>query len=325
MLRTCVLALACLAILPGDAARAEPAKDTPPSVESVKPAIIAKADSAGSAPAAPSAQEAKTPDATTPAANAPAAETKQAATEPAPAKSVDAPKPVSLPEPTMKVSIDLATQRMTVSEHGSVVYTWPISSGTASHPTPRGTFRPQWTAKMWYSRKYDNAPMPNAVFINGGVAIHATYATGMLGRPASHGCIRLAPTNAKTFYSLVHKHGLKMTRVSVYGTPKWGSPAIASRRNGSEKRQVASQDSGWGWWDAPSAKPVYKPSYKATSAYDPGFVQKRKGRAQAPAYYYSQSTGQVYVRKTNGARVVYQPVQRRYKYNGYGYGYSSAW
>ena len=54
-------------------------------------------------------------------------------------------------------------------------------------------------------------------------------------------------------------------------------------------------------------------------------MKKRKGSAKAPVYYYSQSTGQVYVRKSQGARVVLQPVPRRYKYNGYGYGYSSTW
>ena len=216
-------------------------------------------------------------------------------------------KPVIL-VPTLKVSIDLATQTMSVSEHGSVKYSWPISSGTSEHPTPRGTFHPQWTAKMWYSRKYDNAPMPNAVFINGGVAIHATPHVRALGRPASHGCIRLAPTNAATFYKLVQQHGLKMTRVSVYGTPKWRAPAVASR----------SYDGGY-------AQPRYqkynaRTAYNATSAYDWGIFTpwKPKPKAKPPVvYYYPGDTPRYKVKRTPGS--TYARPRRYYYSDGYGW------
>ena len=59
-----------------------------------------------------------------------------------------------------------------------------------------GTFQPQWTSRMWYSRQYELAPMPHAVFFHRGTAFHGTSAVGLLGRPASHGCVRLAPANA---------------------------------------------------------------------------------------------------------------------------------
>lgn len=158
-----------------------------------------------------------------------------------------APKP--LPEPTLIASVDLASQKMVVSIHGEVRYSWPISSGVAAYPTPTGTFRPEWTSKMWYSRKYDMAPMPHAVFINGGVAVHGTYHSAALGSPASHGCIRLSTANAKTFYNLVQRHGLQMTKVSVYGRPNWrNSGAIASRSTPRKSIEVASE--GFSFWDA---------------------------------------------------------------------------
>ena len=236
---------------------------------------------------------------------------------PAPEKpAAEAPKPAPRPEPTLKATIDLSAQRITVSERGDQLYSWPISSGTAEHPTPRGTFYPQWTAKMWYSRKYDNAPMPNAVFISGGVAIHATYATSMLGRPASHGCIRLAPTNAATFYKLVQKHGLKNVRVSVYGTPKWSAPAVARRDNGRTTRYVAAApSSGWKFfWDD---EPTYrKPVYRATSAYDPRFVKPKR---RAPNVIYTMNGERIYYRRPQNPRTVYRMPPRRY-YTGYGYG-----
>lgn len=137
-------------------------------------------------------------------------------------------KPAAPPPPTLLVKVNLSTQRLDVIANGATLHSWPISSGRAGYETPRGTFRPQWAAKMWYSRKYDMAPMPHAVFINGGVAVHATSAVGMLGRPASHGCIRLAPGNAAAFYALVHKHGLKQTQVQVFGAPP--APRVAEAR-----------------------------------------------------------------------------------------------
>ncbi len=196
------------------------------------------------------------------------------------------------------------TQNLTVSEHGDVTHSWPISSGTADHPTPRGSFRPQWTAKIWYSKKYDNAPMPNAVFINGGVAIHATYATRMLGRPASHGCIRLAPANAATFYKLVHKHGLKMTRVSVYGTPKWSAPAIASRRDAGSQRYARADEGS------------YRPSsYKSSSAFD--WVFAKPARAKPPVVYYPGDRPRYYYRQPQRSRYVYQRPRRYYYVDGW--------
>jgi hypothetical protein len=70
--------------------------------------------------------------------------------------------------------------------------------------------------------------MPHSVFFNGGVAVHGTYSTGLLGRPASHGCVRLAPGNAARFYKLVGQHGLARTRIIVHGkTPASRAPRIA--------------------------------------------------------------------------------------------------
>ena len=121
--------------------------------------------------------------------------------------------------PTLIAKINLSTQRLQLTYDGRQQESWPISSGREGYATPRGVFRPQWASKMWYSRKYDNAPMPNAVFFSGGVAVHGTNSIGMLGSPASHGCVRLAPGNAARFYSLVHKHGFGNTRIEVLGSP----------------------------------------------------------------------------------------------------------
>ena len=57
--------------------------------------------------------------------------------------------------------------------------------------------------------------MPWAVFFNGGYAVHGTTDVRNLGRPASHGCIRLHPDNAKTFFRMVQSSGKESTLISV--------------------------------------------------------------------------------------------------------------
>ncbi len=158
--------------------------------------------------------------------------------------AVAKPKPKSLPA-TLRASVNLSSQTMTVTENGAVKHVWKISSGRAGYYTPTGNYKPQWMTRMHYSRKYNNSPMPHSVFYHRGFAIHATYYTGALGRPASHGCIRLSPANAKKFYGLVSRHGKARTRISIHGK----TPYYAVAKKKTKKTYAAS--SGFGFWDSP--------------------------------------------------------------------------
>lgn len=145
------------------------------------------------------------------------------------------------PEVTLKAVIDLTKQRMTVMNGDEVLHEWPISSGRRGYFTPNGTYYPQWRARMWRSRQYYNAPMPYSVFFHRGYAVHGTTATGLLGRPASHGCIRLSNKNAATFYKLVGDHGMQSTQIIVQGTTKAAPAAVASRSETTRRRAVQSR------------------------------------------------------------------------------------
>lgn len=112
-------------------------------------------------------------------------------------------------------SVDVASQTMTVSRYGKVIHVWKVSTARAGYVTPRGEWRPYRMHKMWLSRKYEMAPMPYAVFYNGGYAVHGTDAVRRLGTPASHGCVRLETRNAQTFYGLVSEVGPGNTRIVV--------------------------------------------------------------------------------------------------------------
>jgi lipoprotein-anchoring transpeptidase ErfK/SrfK len=114
------------------------------------------------------------------------------------------------------VQIDRSTQSMEVSVDGMERYNWAVSTGRPGLATPAGTFHAQRLAVTWFSRKYDNSPMPHSVFFHGGIAIHGTYETAYLGRAVSHGCVRLMPENASVLFGLVQQEGLSATTIVVH-------------------------------------------------------------------------------------------------------------
>ena len=148
----------------------------------------------------------------------------------------------ALPPPpavTLLLKADLTTQRLTVHDGSQILHVWPISSGRRGYATPTGTFRPSWMAKVWYSRQYDDSPMPHSVFFNRGIAFHATAAVSLLGQPASHGCVRLAPAHAAELFALVRRHGLARTKVVVEGAAVFPPAAVARRTPAERKRNMA--------------------------------------------------------------------------------------
>ena len=113
---------------------------------------------------------------------------------------------------TVMITVDLSTERMhVVSGATGAEFDWPVSSARPGFFTPRGEFRPLRLEAMHFSKKYDMAPMPYSIFFDGGYAIHGTEEVADLGRPASHGCIRLDPANAGRLYRLVEAEGALIT------------------------------------------------------------------------------------------------------------------
>ena len=111
--------------------------------------------------------------------------------------------------------VSLSSQTMIVTQNGVVKHRWSVSTGRKGYGTPTGSWSAKWASRDHRSRKYNNAPMPFAIFFKGGYAVHATYETKRLGRPASHGCVRLSPNNAATFYQLANRNGLSNTRIVI--------------------------------------------------------------------------------------------------------------
>ena len=139
-------------------------------------------------------------------------------------------------------------------------YTWPVSTGGPGYATPSGTFTASSMNEVWYSKQWDNAPMPNSIFFTKeGHAIHGSYETKKLGRAVSHGCVRLSPENAKTLYALIEEEGLGNTKVVLTGVTPGGEAKLASQARSKNRNRQAE------WYDprdyyypqAPEARPFW--------------------------------------------------------------------
>ena len=112
---------------------------------------------------------------------------------------------------------------MTVFLDGVETYDWPVSTGKAGYSTPSGTYTATSMNEIWYSKQWDNAPMPHSIFfMKDGHAIHGSNEVKNLGKPVSHGCVRISPENAATLYALVAENGLENTQVVLTGATPGG-------------------------------------------------------------------------------------------------------
>ena len=127
------------------------------------------------------------------------------------------------------ITIDKSTQHMSVWVDGIEQYDWPVSTGRSGYSTPSGTYTPTSMNEIWYSKQWDNSPMPHSIFfMKDGHAIHGSHEVKNLGKPASHGCVRISPANAAILYDLVKEKGMENTQVVLTGTTPGGEAKVAS-------------------------------------------------------------------------------------------------
>jgi lipoprotein-anchoring transpeptidase ErfK/SrfK len=174
------------------------------------------------------------------------------------------------------VNIDKSTQEMTVFVDGIERHSWPVSTGVRGYSTPSGDYTASSMNEIWYSKQWDDAPMPHSVFFTKrGHAIHGTTEVKKLGRPASHGCVRLAPENAKTLFYLVKDAGLENTQVVLTGmTPGGEGPNVAS---GTPPKQYRVPRGYNPWFEQPM--PQFEPRRRGLFGFG------RRNRNNAQGYY----------------------------------------
>jgi lipoprotein-anchoring transpeptidase ErfK/SrfK len=186
--------------------------------------------------AATSGSESQTPSASTPGAEAESkspgapASSNQAVPEANSASTTIQPRKAAVPD--ILIVVSKPAQSMTVTVDGHVRYRWRVSTGATHYSTPDGSYTPFRMELMHYSREFDNAGMPHAIFFTQrGHSIHGSDHPG-LGTAVSHGCVRLTLSNATTLYQLVKSVGMAKTKVVVSGhdPPGYRVPTMPPRQ-----------------------------------------------------------------------------------------------
>jgi L,D-transpeptidase catalytic domain len=202
------------------------------------------------------------------------------------------------------VNIDKSSQRMTVSVDGVARYMWPVSTGRPGYDTPNGTFKANRMDADHLSQEWDNAPMPHTIFFDmHGHAIHGFFDVKHLGRPASHGCVRLAPANAATLFALVQTQGMSQTTVVVSGqTPARGGEEMARRRQPAPPQPYPAQAYGQQQYYRQVQQPAYPPPPQGyyRQAPQPYYGQQQPYYAQQQPGYYPPQPPPVYMLRPPG-------------------------
>lgn len=101
------------------------------------------------------------------------------------------------------IDVNVRTQRVTAYEGNRAVYSVPASTGIARYPTVLGRFRVY--VKLRSTRMtgpgYDLPNVPYTMYYYKGYAVHGAYWHNNFGRPMSHGCVNLRPSDAKWFFN----------------------------------------------------------------------------------------------------------------------------
>jgi lipoprotein-anchoring transpeptidase ErfK/SrfK len=116
---------------------------------------------------------------------------------------------------TIEARVDKSDQQVTIFINGRKKYTWIVSTARRGKITPTGTYTAYFLSRHHRSSLYDNAPMPYSIFFHSHYAIHGTDQISRLGRPASAGCIRLHPDNAKILFDLTKQVGMENMTVTI--------------------------------------------------------------------------------------------------------------
>ena len=126
--------------------------------------------------------------------------------------------------PPMRIAVSLGERQLKVVENGDVVATYGIAIGRPSHPTPTGSFQtgdivwnPSWTPPPTaWARDKEYQPPGAAANPMQGVKIyfqapyyfiHGTNDPGSIGEAASHGCIRMDPSDATALAHRIERAG----------------------------------------------------------------------------------------------------------------------
>jgi lipoprotein-anchoring transpeptidase ErfK/SrfK len=124
------------------------------------------------------------------------------------------PKPADVGPNEKWIDVNLKTQTLIAFEGETPIFATLVSSGrhsddpTQDHKTPKGDFR-IWEKHISATMEEDTATdgpysiedVPWIQYFHGGYALHGAFWHAKFGHERSHGCINMAPVDAKAIFS----------------------------------------------------------------------------------------------------------------------------
>ena len=116
-------------------------------------------------------------------------------------------RPTGVPEDARWVHVDLGAQILVAYEGDEPVFTTLVSTGRNGFETPTGLFRIQSKHLSTTmddpnagAESYSIEDVPWTMYFEGSYALHAAFWHDRFGRPRSHGCVNLAPADARWIF-----------------------------------------------------------------------------------------------------------------------------
>jgi lipoprotein-anchoring transpeptidase ErfK/SrfK len=139
-------------------------------------------------------------------------------------------RPTSIGENDRWIHVDLSEQTLVAYEGNEPVFATLVSTGRAGFATPTGTFRIQSKHVSTtmddpdsLTEAYSIEDVPWTMYFEGSYALHGAFWHGAFGHVRSHGCVNLAPTDARWLF--------QWTTPTL--PPGWHGVIASSRRTGS--------------------------------------------------------------------------------------------
>jgi L,D-transpeptidase catalytic domain len=116
-------------------------------------------------------------------------------------------RPRQLPRGERWIRVDLERQTLTAYEGETPVFATLVSSGVPEHATPTGIYRlhakhvsTTMADDLAADGPYSIEDVPWTMYFLGSYALHAAFWHDRFGQPRSHGCVNLAPRDARWLF-----------------------------------------------------------------------------------------------------------------------------
>lgn len=142
------------------------------------------------------------------------------------------------------IDVNLATQTLVAYEGNKPVFVTLISAGKKKHETRHGVFRVYWKIaevdmanESGANEEYLAESVPWSLFFWKGQALHGAYWHDDFGRVKSHGCVNLAPMDARYLFEWTQPTLPKGWRHAWHGA-RFPGPVVRIRRRRGERPRL---------------------------------------------------------------------------------------